>query len=195
MQEIWKDIKGYEGLYQVSNLGRIKSLPKAGNHWNGKILAQNYNRKYARIGLSKGKLTTENVHRLVAMAFIPNPLNLPEVNHKDENPSNNRVDNLEWVTHKENMDYGTQIKRGAISRGIPTIQYSYDGKFIREWHSIAEAARGIRPDSYVALKTEIARVCNGEKKHALGFIWKWKYPHKRKSRTIQNRKAPMSATS
>ena len=108
MPEVWKDIKDYEGLYQISNHGRIKSLNKT----KGRIRKQSIQRGYHYIWLSKnskGKMYI--VHRLVAQHFIPNPLHLPEVNHKDENKLNNRVDNLEWCDAKYNSNYGTRNKR------------------------------------------------------------------------------------
>ena len=116
MQEIWKDIEGYEGLYQVSNLGRIKSL----NYLNTgitKIMKQNLSGNYATIGLcKKGKVKTRYIHRLVAETFIPNTDNYLEVNHKDENKQNNRVDNLEWCTRKYNINYGTHNQRMIQSK-------------------------------------------------------------------------------
>lgn len=113
--EIWRDIKGFEGLYQVSNLGRVKSLPKY-TYSRGypqlrkeKILRPGYtgkNRCYATVVLNDGK--GYKVHRLVAQAFIPNPDNLPQVNHKDENPFNNCADNLEWCTNQYNVNYSAR---------------------------------------------------------------------------------------
>ena len=121
-QEIWKDVVGYEGLYQVSNLGRIKSLPKLCINGNGgkyytkeKILKPQYGsngRTYTHVCLRKdGKTHIKEIHRIVAIAFIPNPLNLPQVNHRDENPSNNTVSNLEWCDGFYNHNYGTIKER------------------------------------------------------------------------------------
>ena len=110
MEEIWKDIKGYEGLYQISNYGRIYSLKK------GIIKRSSLNRGYVCIRLYKnGKGKPYSVHRLVAKHFIPNPNNYPCVNHKDENPSNNCVSNLEWCTYSYNNTYGSRLERCAKS--------------------------------------------------------------------------------
>ena len=110
MQEVWKEIEGTNGMYQVSNLGNVKSftrikkggLLKFGHFSNGYLFA------HIRIN---GKRRSYLVHRLVASAFLPNPQNLPQVNHKDENKTNNRVDNLEWCTHLYNQNYGTKNQR------------------------------------------------------------------------------------
>ena len=121
MQEIWKDITGYEGLYQISNLGRLKSLKRKCN----KRLCKEIIKKpslangYQRIALCKnGQINYYSIHRLVATAFIPNPKKLPCVNHKDTNRANNRVDNLEWCTYKENNNYGNHYKKIMIKRAL-----------------------------------------------------------------------------
>ena len=114
MEEIWKDIQGYEGLYRVSNLGRVKSFHKAKEH----ILSPGKDKDgYFQVQLYKNGINKmRKVHRLVAQAFISNPNNLPQINHKDENKQNNNVDNLEWCTNEYNHNYGTAVKRAAEKR-------------------------------------------------------------------------------
>ena len=118
MEEIWKDIKGYEGLYQVSNLGRVKSLARTIYKVDGttqtfkdKIRSATFNgRGYLQVGLSKeGSYTTFKVHRLVANTFIPNPYNKTQVNHIDGNKDNNHRSNLEWCNHKYNMKHAKTV--------------------------------------------------------------------------------------
>lgn len=112
MCEIWKDIRGYEGLYQVSNLGRVRSLDrrdKRNRYWPERVLKSIVGKfGYASVHLLKDGVTkTAKVHRLVALMFIENPNNYKEVNHKDENKLNNSVDNLEWCTRSYNVTYGS----------------------------------------------------------------------------------------
>lgn len=142
MKEIWKDIKGYEGLYQVSNLGNIKSVNRIVRFKNGyrclpeKILkiSSFCNSKYMQVNLSKNsKIKTYSLHRLVAETFIPNPNNLPCVNHKDENPQNNCVDNLEWCTHKYNSNYGTLKKRQSEKMKHNYTNENFKQKFEIIW--------------------------------------------------------------
>ena len=123
--EIWKDIEGYEGLYQVSNLGRVKSLDRvvegkssSTRLHRGKILSPGIGSTgYYMVVLYKdGGGCSYTVHRLVSNTFIPNPHNHPYINHKDENKLNNNVDNLEWCTHQYNMNYGTANLRRGESR-------------------------------------------------------------------------------
>ena len=126
MEEIWKEVPGYEGYYWVSNFGNVKSVPRQGSR--GGIMAGRIDKKgYKDFTFRKdGEQTTMKCHRLVAMAFLPNPNNLPEVNHKDENKLNNRVDNLEWCTTAYNHEYGTRTLRcGKPIRCVETgVEYA-----------------------------------------------------------------------
>ena len=117
IKEIWRDIEGYEGLYQVSNFGRVKSLNYRRTCKEKLLKAYKDKEGYLHVSLCKdGKTKTYSIHRLVAQEFIPNPYNLPQVNHKDENKTNNRVYNLEWCSVKYNINYGTRNKRQSESR-------------------------------------------------------------------------------
>ena len=136
IEEIWKPVIGYEGLYEVSSYGRVKSLCKydSRNRFREeRILKLCANRLgYLKVGLSSNNKTKKYlVHRIVAEAFIPNPNNLPIINHRDENPSNNNVDNLEWCTAKYNSNYGTRNDRiratrlrNGTSTGLSREEYS-----------------------------------------------------------------------
>lgn len=166
MQEIWKDIVGYEGTYQVSNKGRVKNiLPK-----NGKLLSTySNNRGYIGVHLYKNsKCKNFLVHRLVAQAFIENPLNLPQVNHKDEDKNNNCVDNLEWCTNTYNRHYGTSLQRMKKSKGKHVLQYTLDGKFVAEYDSIIDVERKFGFDH-----SSICKCCLGKYSQHKGFIWKY----------------------
>ena len=172
--EIWKDIKGYEGLYQISNYGNVKSLErivKRGRNYKPvceRILKTGTNKNYTYAILSKfGKCKTAWVHRLVAEAFIPNPDNLPCINHKDENPKNNNADNLEWCTYSYNNSYNDARVKAAISRRKVIRQYTKDGTFIREWSHAREAAETLGLN-----KRAIYECCMGRCKTSGGFIWK-----------------------
>ena len=166
MTEIWKDIEGYEGLYQVSNMGRVKSLGKGGTHKQVHYLKQAKERcGYLFVALcKKGKVKQFKVHRLVAKAFIPNPNNLSQVNHKDEDKTNNRVDNLEWCDCIYNINYGTAIKRRAkaITRKIICLS---TGKTFTS----AEAAA----DYYNIHISGIRMCCQGRRNIAGGFKWQY----------------------
>ena len=163
MDEIWRDIEGYEGLYQISNKGRVKSL------YNGseRILRPGIDGYgYMFVGLYHDNIRNFfKLHRLVAQAFIPNLYNKPQVNHLDENKKNNCVDNLEWATAKENSNYGTRNER--LSRKI--LQYSKSGDFIREWPSALEVER-----IFGIANSNIISCCKGRYKSAGGFVWKYK---------------------
>ena len=123
MEEIWKDIPNYEGLYQISNLGRVKSFPRKGTHTKKERILKfaKSNKNYLIAMLTKhNKRKAKSVHRLVAEAFIPNPNNFPQVNHKDENRHNNCVDNLEWCTNHYNCNYGNRsVKLSIALKGHP----------------------------------------------------------------------------
>ena len=139
MEEIWKDKKGYEGHYQVSNWGRVKSI-KFGKEKILKLIKDKDG--YLQVTLCKNNIKkVYKVHRLVAEAFIDNTDNLPQVNHKDENKLNNNVDNLEWCDRLYNVRYGTGIERRSKKRSKPVLQYDLEGNFIKEWVSINECGR------------------------------------------------------
>ena len=146
MEEIWKNIDGYAGLYQISNFGNLKSI-KNGN--NKLIKLQKYQRYYRNNLWKNGAYKTFSIHRLVAKAFIPNPDNLPEVNHKDEDKTNNNVANLEWCTKSHNCSYGTHIarviearnKNGGQNAEKIVLQCDLQGNVIKEWKSLMEAHR------------------------------------------------------
>ena len=143
-QEIWRDVKGYEGLYAVSNWGRVKSLNyrhtgkekilRPGKHVDG----------YLSVVLCRcGRPKMYRVNRLVLSTFNPiDGMENLDCNHLDENKLNNRLENLEWVTHKENCNHGTRNDRVAEKQSIPIVQLSLEDKYIRSWKSSYDAERG-----------------------------------------------------
>ena len=180
MEEEWKDIEGYEGYYQVSSFGRVRSLDRyvkdtrrnCFNFVKGRIMSPSSADKkhYMQVGLSKNnKVIHYLIHRLVAQAFIPNPNNLPQVNHKDENKENNRVDNLEWCTAEYNTNYGTRALRQGISSGKTVYQYNKDGVLENTYYSSREAGRALNIDS-----TSIRSCCIGNIVSVNGFVWSYK---------------------
>jgi len=183
MEEIWKDIEGYEGLYQVSNMGRVRSLDRkvataysAIRTFKGKILAPWTDRYgYLHVNLwSERKMKSKTVHRLVAGAFISNPDNMPEVNHKDEDKQNNRADNLEWCDTRYNINYGNRSHKVSQTRisnailGLRVEQLTMDGQHVRTFDSIREASRVSGAD-----KSVIVRVCKGRLQSAGGYRWRY----------------------
>ena len=171
LKEIWKDIEGYEGLYQVSNMGRVKSLGNNKTRKEKILKSSKNNRGYLCVNLYKdGLVKNYLIHRLVASAFIDNPNNLPQVNHKDENPKNNYVDNLEYCDSKYNMNYGTRTERVAKAKSIPILQFTLDGEFIRKWDSIADVEKELGFNH-----SSINMCCKGKYKNAYGYRWCYHY--------------------
>ena len=181
-EEIWKDIKGYEGLYQVSNIGRVKSLDrtfinKIGHkqHTKERIMKLGTDKDgYLQVSLcdSSGKVKRFYVHRLVCEAFHENPKNKPCVNHIDEDKTNNAASNLEWCTVKENCNHGTRNARvgEAVAKALskPVGQYTRDGKLIKVWQSTQEVERQLG-----FAHNNISEVARGKRKIAYGYVWKY----------------------
>lgn len=186
MKEIWKDIADYEGYYQVSNLGNVRSCDRKIYSKNGnpltpytirksQIIRPNTSGLYNQVGLHKdGHMKNCTVHRLVAETFIENPRSVRYVNHIDGNKKNNHVDNLEWVTHSENKKHAFKIGLQKPLRGSKSpsskvvLQYDLDGNLIKRWVCMKEAARSIG-----CLYQEISRVCRHERKTGQGFVWRY----------------------
>lgn len=140
--EQWKEITNFEGIYEISSLGRVRRIHKDSRCSKYKVLTQDTLRGYKRVTLfKKGIGYKKQVHRLVAKAFIPNPFNLKEVNHKDENPSNNNVNNLEWCSRVYNVNYGTGTKRQVAKRSKKVLQLDLNENIINEFSSTQEASR------------------------------------------------------
>ncbi len=168
--EEWRTIEGFEN-YEVSNLGRVRRVEyiKQREDFNG----------YPIVNLYKGgEGKTAKVHRLVAQAFIPNPDNLSQVNHKNENKADNRVINLEWCSLLYNVRYGTGIERRSHKRTLlrngtsskSVIQYDLQGNYIAEYPSAKEAARRLS----LKISSNITRCCKNQRKTAYSFKWKYK---------------------
>ena len=148
-----RDVKGYEGIYGITSCGRIWS------YRNEMFLKPKITKDgYLKVKLCKnGKMKHICVHRLVAMAYIPNPENLPEVDHKDNNKTNNCVNNLQWLSHKDNT-------RKSCNKAI--LQFTLYGEFVREWPSATDVGREVR--------TNIVQCLRGKNKSALGYKWFYK---------------------
>lgn len=177
--EVWKDIPGYEGLYQVSNLGNVRSCDHfVDTHHNGrrlvkgKVLKPVKNRpdeEYLKYCLSKnGKHYNMFAHKAVALAFLPNPDNLKEINHKDENPKNNSLLNIEWCSHKTNINFGTRSIRSGEKHKVMVVQYDLNGNKLCVFQSIKEAASVTGTKS-----SNIVHCCKGRRLSAGGYKWKY----------------------
>lgn len=168
--ELWKDIEGYEGLYQISNHGRVKSLNYNHTCCEQILVPVKHHTNYLTISLYKnGVKQLKLIHRLVANAFIENPNNYSCVNHKDENKLNNDVENLEWCTHKYNSNYGTRNKRISEKGRIMVNQYTLDGVLIKTWNSLTEISKTL----HIPIGN-ICECCKGVYKTTHGYIWKYK---------------------
>ena len=172
-EEVWRDIEGYEGLYQVSNMGRVKSLGRKDRF--GRVIKERIlepavtHNGYLRVGLHvDGKRKMLRVHRLVCEAFHENPDNKSEVNHVNENKTDNRACNLEWSTRTENCNHGSRNERVAKALSKPIGQFSLDGKLIKVWQSACEARRQTGFD-----QGYVGAVARGKFKQAYGYIWKY----------------------
>ena len=181
MEEIWKPIPGYEGYYEISNTGKVRSLTRTIIKSNGRPQTFYGEEKkptltpfgYYRISLAKqGIKQFYFIHRLVALTFIPNPDNKPFINHKDENKTNNNVENLEWCTSLENNNYGTIKERHSKTTSHPIIMCDKEThEEIKEFLNTKIAAKELgSPNS----SANIYRVLNGERKSALNYFWKYK---------------------
>lgn len=180
-EEIWKDIEGFEGLYMVSNLGRIKSLDYHRTGEEKILMLSKHTDGYLLVSLCKNNMKkTFSVHRLVATTFIPNPDNKPHIDHINTIRIDNRVDNLRWCTAKENFYNPISRKRyldnspiaGKFGRdncnSKAVYQYSLDDKLIRKWNCISDVKRELGFN-----QGNISKCCLGKLKTAYGFVWKY----------------------
>lgn len=183
--ENWKPVVGYDGLYEVSDWGRVRSLDcykpfRCGRRfYKGKLITQykNVRNGYKQVHLCDITKKLHNVHRLVAEAFLPNPDNLPCVNHKNEDRTDNRVENLEWCTQKYNINYGTCIEKihkaqtNNKERYRKTVyMYTLNGKLCGMWPSTKECSKnGFSPGN-------ISLACRGIYKQYKGFKWSYEPP-------------------
>lgn len=190
MEEQWKEIEGFEGYYQISSFGRVKSVERYIQQKDGmkrpykipeKILKpkMKYN-GYLGVGLAMGgKVQNSLIHRLVAAAFIPNPDGLPEVNHKNEDKKDNRVENLEWCSVSYNNCYGTRLERTKRQpHNHPVVMFDIDGKKLLTFQSVNEAARHLITIGKAAVSKKVTannirQTCQHLHKTAYGYQWEF----------------------
>lgn len=169
MKEIWKDIEEYEGLYQVSNLGRVKRLKGKYVSAERMVNPSRHTDGYLQFNLCKnGKRKNHKIHRLVAQAFIPNPENKPEVNHIDEDKTNNNINNLEWSTRKENVNHGTRNERVSKTMSTPIIAINLKTGESKDFYGVRECARQLGLNS-----RHITPVLKGRRKSTGGYTFKY----------------------
>lgn len=177
MQEIWKDILGYEKLYQISNFGNVKSLDKKdslGRRVKGKQMMPIFRKDgYLDITLHKdGKCKHFLIHRLVAQMFIKNSNNYKEINHKDEDKTNNNINNLEWCSRSYNINYGVANKKRRKTllnkRGKTVFKYDKDNNLLQSYPSLQQATRETKIN-----QSHISQCCNNKRKTAGGFVWRY----------------------
>lgn len=162
---MWKDIKGFEGLYKIDRCGNVLNVKK-----NVLLKPFNNGNGYLKVHLYKERKDNKKyVHRLVAETYIPNPDELKEVNHKDENKANNNVENLEWCSHTYNMNYGTHNQRMSLSKSKAVLQLDINLNVINEFVSSREADRILGINN-----SNIIQCCKGKRKTAGGYYWKYK---------------------
>lgn len=174
--ENWKNINGYEGIYMISDLGRVARIKKSKGTSGYNILSPQKNESGLYVKLRNlGDDVSKKIHRLVAEAFIPNPENKPQINHKDGNRWNNRLENLEWVTQSENVEHShNKLNREYSAYGENHLnsksisQYNKNGELIDVYGSVNEAGRQLKIPF-----TNIAKCARGERKCAGGFVWKY----------------------
>lgn len=184
--EIWKDIIGYEGIYQISNCGRVKSLDREIHknngvieHRNGQIMMLSLDKDgYCYLGLRRQDKIKKffRVHQLVAIAFLENPYNFNQINHKDENKSNNCVENLEWCDSQYNNKYGTKLERTQITKiqnnsyncRKPVLQFELNNVLVKRWESASQAEKVLNFSGAC-----INRCCNHQRNKYRNYKWEF----------------------